>query len=960
MVLVLHLFSRFSLSISAYLRAFFYRFAHRIARNPYRTLILFFCLSPILLVAVLRLDSSLPADKVYSPSNALAAQYRRYVRRNFGLPDRRSSLLFRNRDSINPSIPLDSQPALRDMVKFLSRSFRVDTSSSRQAEGNFWRERCVKAFDQEGNPFCFSLSFLDVFYNASKLVRDSDGNPHFFDTIDAQLRIMTDDNVRRHLNQGKGVSWNGLPSNMNNVVARNGDGRVVALVFHTFFYEEPTEKNAEVLSNPDFDAFDRSWLEAVRVQNDDDSLSVTALPDCRWSRHDSSETAAYKELVLFPIGFFLLTAYVCFFLGELHPVYSRVGLGLVAILTCALAIGATIGLAALLKLPFTSVHYVLLLLLTGIGIDDIMVITRALAHVDRNLKRDGTGDSVPDKIGQAMSSAGASILTTTATNTAVFLASASTSLRGFRSFALWAAIGVVLTFIYTSTFFVAALALDQRRIEKGQKDIYCLYRRANKIPEKNFAGLQFQAMSRFFRNILGPFITRPSISAVVIVLFGILSGAGIWGTTRLSVKFDSYHLYMHQTPAWKFSKTFVENFNVGQPAHVYVRGVDFSKTDSQELVLRLCHPTTGLIARNKWVEEGSVSCWLHALREAKNIPDSQNVILSEDFVEDVIEFFGFNPRFLYSNEVVLKRDRTIKASRFSYTRKHVESVREEVKAMTDIRNELQQVLSGDEVFSFSDTDLLTEQYAVLRTEMAIATGIACGAVFVVCSILSGHPIIGAVCVTLVGLIVVDVIGICHFTGYDLNAVTLIVITVSVGIGVDFVLHIGRSFQDQVGTRKERAVLALQELGPSIFHAGMSTFFSILVPGMSRSYIFRTLFWGLFSLLILAVLHGLILGPILLSLVGPKGWYNSIEMREDVSGLVLGREGQRTDLREDDNSAEIEEGRSGKKGEVAVTEKGQEDGKCCDSNDCDPGQGNSPTSDTSHQTTTENHNQPQEH
>lgn len=866
--------TRFNYAVDAHLRVFFYRLGFRVARSPWRTIAVTTALAVFCLLGALRLETDFRSEELYIPDTAPANAYRRYVEDRFGPTYRVNSLLFRPREGAR----LATVRAMLDVVRVAESAFDAQGEPVPRPRGdgspNDWAERCVKGFDDLGKRFCLTISALDVFYSANLPTAARNGSSGFFPTVQAQIEGMSDDDVENRLLNGPFKSWSGLPYNERNFIAVE-DGKVVAIMLHAPMYRG-TEIRGDFGPDDEADSFDRAWMSSLDKHNNNMSLSVTALSDCSWSRHESSQTALRKDLPLFAFGFILLMIYVCAVLGELHPVYSRVGLGLVAMVTCGLAVAVTFGLSSLLKLTFGSIHYMLLLLLFGIGIDDIMVVTKSLTRVDRKLHRDSEGKDIPHKIGEAMSDAGVSVSATTVTNVAVFAVSASTSIGGLRSFALWAAIGVAATFIYTTTFFVAALTLDQLRIEKGKRDVYCLYTTATKISDKNAIGVKFQPFSRFFKAVLGPFILHRSVSIALLVLFSALAAVGIWGTSRIFVKFDLWFLFMFQTPAWSFTKTFQETFKTGEPASVYIRDIDFSAKSSQQLMIELCHPENGTIAQNKWVEKGSVFCWFHMLRQYNNLTNTDQVFDSRDFNSTFWDSLDSNQRLLYTNDFALRQDWTIEASRFRYTRKYVSSVEEKVQAMLDIREELKQILSGEEVFSFTMRDVLAEQFAILAKEIGLSLGLACGAVFVICIILSGHPMIAVICLVLVSLLVVDLVGFIHFSGYNLNGVTSMTLTVSVGIGVDFILHVARSFQDQVGFRKERAIMALHDLGPSVFHAGFSTFLSICIPGMSRSYVFRAIFWGLFALLILAALHGLVLGPVLLALIGPQGWFESEE------------------------------------------------------------------------------------
>jgi Patched family len=58
------------------------------------------------------------------------------------------------------------------------------------------------------------------------------------------------------------------------------------------------------------------------------------------------------------------------------------------------------------------------------------------------------------------------------------------------------------------------------------------------------------------------------------------------------------------------------------------------------------------------------------------------------------------------------------------------------------------------------------------------------------------------------------------------------------------------------------------MGASIFVGGLTTFLSVCPLLLSSTYIFITVFWCFFALVVLGFTHGLILLPVVLSLIGP--------------------------------------------------------------------------------------------
>jgi hypothetical protein len=59
------------------------------------------------------------------------------------------------------------------------------------------------------------------------------------------------------------------------------------------------------------------------------------------------------------------------------------------------------------------------------------------------------------------------------------------------------------------------------------------------------------------------------------------------------------------------------------------------------------------------------------------------------------------------------------------------------------------------------------------------------------------------------------------------------------------------------------------MGAAVFNGAFSTFLAVAVLGGSQSYVFITFFRQLFLCITLGLSHGLILLPVLMSLVNPK-------------------------------------------------------------------------------------------
>ena len=85
---------------------------------------------------------------------------------------------------------------------------------------------------------------------------------------------------------------------------------------------------------------------------------------------------------------------------------------------------------------------------------------------------------------------------------------------------------------------------------------------------------------------------------------------------------------------------------------------------------------------------------------------------------------------------------------------------------------------------------------------------------------------------------VNVLGFLYFWGLDFNSVTAVNLVIAVGLAVDPNVHICHAFLNAQGdTRNQRATVALEELGLSVFNGAMSTTLAILPLAFGKSYIF---------------------------------------------------------------------------------------------------------------------------
>ncbi|XP_011688290.1 PREDICTED: Niemann-Pick C1 protein-like isoform X2 [Wasmannia auropunctata] len=728
---------------------------------------------------------------------------------------------------------------------------------------------------------CLLLSLLDIWdFDSAKIAKDS--------TEEIIEKINT---VKVSPTLGHAMNFNELLGD----VTLDERGRIIAatairtdLMVHISFLNVNMDKVGNMAGTADWATdevmkWESAYLENMKnlsyqlqsERNTNNSLMLYYFAGRSYG--DISGTTIFQDIDILMIGIFLMFLYVLTILSNYNWVEWRFCLTSTGLLCVGAAFILAVGVCSLIGIPYGPVHTSLPFLLLGLGIDDIFVINASWKkiHVDEsNLNKPLT-----ERIGLTLGHAGSAISITSLTDVVAFVIGASTILPSLQSFCIYAAMGVFVTFLLQITFFIACFTLDARRIEqKRNGTLPC-------IVHENFTPKSLDVSSAFSWKLINFLYSRIILTTpgkIIIVLITLVTmSTSIVGLLQLQQWFDPKWLLPKDSYLYQYITVRNEGFsNQGFEAFVVMGDdIDYSSEFSKIISMtERLQNASFILSLEPWpIDFAKFVSMYYAtdLKTTKISDDKFDHYLSQFLFSRAggkyQRNFSFKEKFRCGRNIP-----RIVASTIEFKFRQFAGPHEWIPAMDNsklLTNEVQIhgfVTVWCKMFGLWTTDKLISQELFRNIILALVCVMGTTA-FLIAEVQTCFWILLCVLLTLL-----NVCGFMYFWDLTIDITSCIGLELAVGLSVDYAAHIAHAFlnaesrENDDDPRRIRTMIAVRHIGAAVAYGAGSTFLAVSLLAFSSSYVFVAFFRIFFLVILFGLWHGLILLPVVLSSIGPKG------------------------------------------------------------------------------------------
>ena len=337
---------------------------------------------------------------------------------------------------------------------------------------------------------------------------------------------------------------------------------------------------------------------------------------------------------------------------------------------------------------------------------------------------------------------------------------------------------------------------------------------------------------------------------VVVVIAATMVGFGIYGWIEIKQVLDLKLLLPSDSYLRKWYKIQKEYYpNNGHMAEAYSGPLEYSdlekidKLGRSEISLIICHHALLVNGLQELEQEqiylSEVESWWTEMKkyieEETNFTTWKDIECERDFKMALSDFLfsslgaKFRSNFKFDGELHCSKPAPpITASKFKFSYFSLETPEKHIPARIAVNKIMQ-----DSPYNFSDSLVYPawETDRIIGSELWRNLGLSIAAVVLVTLLLLCNIHVCVYVVLMVTMSLINIIGFLHFWNVAIDTISCIGIVLSVGLCVDYSVHIGHAYLIASGTKQERSNEAVLSIGPAVFNGGFSTFLAMVLTSI---------------------------------------------------------------------------------------------------------------------------------
>ncbi|XP_053693061.1 patched domain-containing protein 3-like [Sabethes cyaneus] len=902
---------RLSYNVSNAIGQFFYRLGRHIAKNPWRTIAISWLVVACCSLGFFKFHKEKSPMKLWIPHNSKFLHDTNWLTENFKEGNRLEMVMLTAPDVLTPEV-LQQLAALTEDIVALE-------ASDNKGKTYTWKDVCFKVpliAEYTANRRRKREDLSNHTTTIATTKRPKKTKPFFNPSVDLpsfmycpmidrlpigciELSILelwkydrdviaqlTKEQIVEKLNKTKISPVTGHTvdyTEMLGGVERDWSGRIVSAssvmtnwMLHVNFSEVDLDVSGNIAGTEDWAtegalAWEAAFLDKLHLIAENYTRGdVNLFYAAGRSYGDISADSMFKDIDKLLIGGVLMFVYMQLVLSRFSWTEFRIILGSVGLLNIGMGFVAGCGIVSALGVSYGPVHTCLPFLLMGLGVDDMFVMMACY----RKVHESHSHLPLPERMGLMLKHAGASITVTSLTDIVAFAVGSITVMPSLQSFCIYAAAGVFMMYSFVITFYVAIFTLDEQRVAARRNSFAPWIIHGEKSTK---LWCQHNLMYRFVNAVYSKIILTKIGKTLIIVGVITMTGLNIQSLLKLRQKFDPNWFIPEDTYFSKFITKSKEHYpNTGFEAMLLFGEYNYTDhlKDMIQITKELENRTDILHSVNSWV-----------------IPfqDFVHTYYDKDIGEEELtdkNFREYLSKFLYSHDggryqmnfkfnTMLKCGQpapNITVSTIEFKFRPFKERDEYLPAKHAVENMLaRNRIATEDHFSTLWAKIfgnwVTDE--IIDTEIYRNIAIAMVGVMFCTGVLIVNPQICFWIFICVLLTLVNVGGFMERWDLTLDLVSCIGLQLAVGLCVDYAAHIGHTFLTiSHGNRNKRALETVLHIGAAVLYGGGSTILSLSVLSGSQAYTYRTFFKIFLLVILLGLFHGLVLLPVILSLVGP--------------------------------------------------------------------------------------------